>query len=284
MAEQNTTPKKVTVITVVINRIESIRETIEDTLSQTYSNLEYIVVDGGSSDGTLDVIKNYSDKIIWKSEPDNGIYDAMMKGVRMATGEWILFRNVGDFFYNHYSIENIFSEYNDNGEDLIMGGVRNFTNDYYKDELPQYPQQHYFDCMPAWHPATFIRRSTQLRYPFPSQYKQSADYWFFISVLKEGGTYFKTKHIVSIFDMRHGASTDNYDITLSENLNIFVSFDAPKEKIKLLEKKLSHQMIKMKRRKWLYWDWHYKIMRWYYCYYKDKEWHRYSSLSQLFGS
>lgn len=66
-------------------------------LNQTYSNIEYIIIDGGSTDGTIDIIKRYDDKITyWQSEPDNGIYDAMNKGIQKANGEWINFMNAGD--------------------------------------------------------------------------------------------------------------------------------------------------------------------------------------------
>lgn len=88
---------KVSVITVVYNDVKNIEKTIKNVLKQTYTNLEYVVVDGASKDGTLDIIKRYEGKLRWISEPDKGIYDAMQKGANSATGEWIIFRNCGDF-------------------------------------------------------------------------------------------------------------------------------------------------------------------------------------------
>lgn len=279
---QRNLPPKVTVITVVFNRTESIRATIEDTLCQTYSNLEYIIVDGGSTDGTLAVIKSFSDKIKWISEPDNGIFDAMMKGAKMASGSWLLYRNVGDYFYNHHVIADVFNEYKDSGEDFIMGGLRRFANNYYFDEFSDYPHRNYFEAMPAPHPSTFIRRSVQLRYPFPLQYKQSADYWFFISVLKAGGAFLKVPFIITIFDARKGATADHYDKSLQEDLLIFETFGAPSQYIDTMKKKLYHVIKVNKRQRLFYWDWFYKFTRWYFGYYKGK-WKRYHHFTELFG-
>jgi glycosyltransferase involved in cell wall biosynthesis len=271
---------KVTVITVVLNRIESIKSTIEDTLGQTYSNLEYIVIDGGSSDGTLEVIKSFSDRLLWISEPDNGIFDAMMKGARMASGNWLLFRNAGDYFYNNHIIADVFDNFKDNGEDIIIGGMRRFVNKYYIDEFSDYPNKNYFEAMPSPHPSTFIRRSIQLKFPFPPQYKQSADYWFFINVLKNGGTFLKLPYIISVFDARMGATVEHYDKSLKEDISIFETFGAPIQYIDEIKDKLNHLTKVNKRRKRFYWKWFYFFTRWYYGYYKGG-WKRYYRFSEL---
>jgi glycosyltransferase involved in cell wall biosynthesis len=83
----------IAVITVVRNGEKTLEQTILSAINQTYTNVEYIVVDGASTDGTLDIIRKYDDRIgYWVSEPDEGIYDAMNKGIDLATGEWINFR------------------------------------------------------------------------------------------------------------------------------------------------------------------------------------------------
>ncbi len=102
---------KITVITVVRNDVGNIRTTIESCLAQSWENVEYIVIDGQSNDGTTDIVMEYSDsisKIV--CEPDNGIYEAMNKGVRLATGEWLIFLNSGDTFVSERTIEDIFSD------------------------------------------------------------------------------------------------------------------------------------------------------------------------------
>lgn len=102
--------KKITVVTVCFNAEKVLEQTMLSVLSQTYKDIEYLVIDGGSKDGTLDIIKKYSDKVKWISEPDKGIYDAMNKAVKMASGEWINFMNAGDCFASIDVWENVFSK------------------------------------------------------------------------------------------------------------------------------------------------------------------------------
>lgn len=91
----------ISIITVSYNAESTIEETILSVLNQTYPNIEYIIIDGGSLDKTVEIIKKYSDKIsYWRSEPDNGIYDAMNKGLHVAAGEWCLFLGADDIFYS----------------------------------------------------------------------------------------------------------------------------------------------------------------------------------------
>ncbi len=90
-------PLKISVVTVCYNAVDTIEETMLSVLNQTYPHVEYIVIDGGSTDGTVDIIKKYSNRIAhWVSEPDRGIYDAMNKGIAAATGDYIINMNVGD--------------------------------------------------------------------------------------------------------------------------------------------------------------------------------------------
>lgn len=91
--------KKITVITVVYNGVKLIEKTILSVLNQNYKHLEYIIIDGGSTDGTLDIIKKYDDKInYYVSEKDKGIFDAMNKGIEVSTGNGLIFLNAGDYF------------------------------------------------------------------------------------------------------------------------------------------------------------------------------------------
>ena len=112
----------VTVITVVRNSVSLLEETILSVINQTYQNIEYIIIDGDSNDGTIDIIKRYEDKIsLWISEPDRGIYDAMNKGLDLAKGEWINFMNAGDKFFNDSVIESIFKTERYDQYELIYG-------------------------------------------------------------------------------------------------------------------------------------------------------------------
>lgn len=99
----------ISIVTVVYNGEKYLEETIESVINQTYDNVEYIIIDGGSTDGTRDIIKKYEDKIdYWVSERDKGIYDAMNKGILLSRGHWLNFMNAGDIFVN----DNILKEIN----------------------------------------------------------------------------------------------------------------------------------------------------------------------------
>jgi len=97
------------IITVNLNNEVGLSKTIESVQNQTYRDYEYIIIDGGSIDGSLNILNEYSQIFThWVSEPDSGIYDAMNKGIKFAKGEWIIFMNSGDFFANKNVLENIF--------------------------------------------------------------------------------------------------------------------------------------------------------------------------------
>lgn len=112
---------KITVITVCFNAVRSIEPTIRSVINQTYPCIEYIIIDGNSSDGTLDIIKKYDDRIThWISEPDHGIYDAMNKGVKSATGDYILMMNSGDSFAADDTVEKAVALF-DGDADVFFG-------------------------------------------------------------------------------------------------------------------------------------------------------------------
>lgn len=206
----------------------------------------------------------------------------MMKGARKATGEWIIFRNVGDYFYSKTVVEDVFSEYEDHGESLIIGGTRYFVNHYFSDKFRNYPQKSYFEEDPAHHTSTFIRRVAQLKYPYPEKYKYAADCWFFITVLRNNDKFCKTNKIIGVYDNRKGATADNYDQTLKEIIDIFKSYGAPPEIVEHLKKRLKHLLTVKKRRRFFLFNIFYKFTRWYFGYYRGG-WHKYNSLPELFG-
>lgn len=113
---------KISVVTVCYNAVNTIEKTISSVINQTYSDIEYIIIDGGSKDGTIELIKKYADYITyWVSESDSGIYHAMNKGIEAATGEWINFMNSGDIFATRDVIQNIFASNINENTDIIYG-------------------------------------------------------------------------------------------------------------------------------------------------------------------
>ena len=120
----------ISVITVSYNAVSTIEQTILSVINQTYSNIEYIIIDGGSTDGTIDIIRRYEDKIAyWVSEPDRGIYDAMNKGASKANGEYIAFLNSDDWY--ELDAVSIIAQFADGKTDLISGIIKLYKNNIF---------------------------------------------------------------------------------------------------------------------------------------------------------
>lgn len=129
----------ISIITVVYNGEKYLEETILSVINQTYNNIEYIIIDGGSTDGTIDIIKKYEDKICyWVSEPDKGIYDAMNKGIDFAAGDFAIFMNSGDIFFKNDTIEKVVENIED--ENKVYFGRAKINNDI---SSWLYPTKHY---------------------------------------------------------------------------------------------------------------------------------------------
>ena len=113
---------KISVITVVYNDAKNIRQTMESFFSQTWEDKELIVIDGGSTDGTVDIIKEYSDRLgYWCSEKDKGVYDAMNKGMKHAKGDWVNILNCGDYYFSDHSLADAIRNCDAENADIIYG-------------------------------------------------------------------------------------------------------------------------------------------------------------------
>jgi glycosyltransferase involved in cell wall biosynthesis len=187
---QQITSPKITVVTVTYNAQKYLEQTIKSVIEQDYSNIEYIIIDGASTDGTIDIIKKYEKYInYWISEPDSGIYDAMNKGIDVATGQWINFMNAGDSFSSKDSVWNII-EFLISGINLFYGGT-NFINN--KNKIIAYSPpndlKNIFFKMPCVHQSLFVRTSIMKRYKFNTNFKINADLDFLLKCHKDNFKY-----------------------------------------------------------------------------------------------
>jgi len=119
----------ISIVTVCLNNAKELEKTIKSVIAQKYSNKEFIIIDGSSTDGTLDIISRYKEVIsCWTSEKDNGIYDAMNKGISFARGDFINFLNAGDYYYNNDVLETVASRMQLNSDAGILYGLsENFS-------------------------------------------------------------------------------------------------------------------------------------------------------------
>lgn len=208
------------IITINFNNCDGLRRTIESVVNQTNDNYEYIVIDGGSTDGSVDVIQKYSDRIsYWVSEKDDGIYNAMNKGVRHAHGDYCLFLNSGDSFYDkHVLNKNLLS---DNKSDIVVGrlvsdsdGMELFSPP--SDDISMY----YFYTSTLPHQASFIKTKLLKQYPYDESLKIVSDWKFFVETIIFH--HCKVGFIdvpIAKFDMT-GISTSNASKTWDEKMKV----------------------------------------------------------------
>lgn len=178
----NTDELKVSIITVSYNSKNTIEQTIQSVLHQTYSNTEYIIIDGGSTDGTINIIDKYNEHIaFWISEPDQGISDAFNKGIHKATGDIVGIINSDDW-YELDTIEKIVNEFKKNSEVGFVFGDQNYVDLTGKLLFTQKGDSNYekiirFDMPSIPHPTVFLRRQIYQKFGgFSLEYKTAMDY------------------------------------------------------------------------------------------------------------
>jgi glycosyltransferase involved in cell wall biosynthesis len=169
----------ISVITVVYNGQQYLAQTIQSIMAQSYKNIEYIIIDGGSTDGTVDIIRKYEKHISkWISEPDKGLYDAMNKGIQMASGDYIGIVNADDY-YEPNTVELIVNELGKGNTADVFFGDLFFISPYFPKKvlLDDYKGQNLEQSLTIWHPTVFVKRICYQTYGgFDLQYRIAADY------------------------------------------------------------------------------------------------------------
>lgn len=199
---------KITIITVSYNCADSLECTIKSVMNQSYLDKEYIIIDGASSDNTCNIIKKYENMVTkYISEPDYGIYDAMNKGIDLATGEWIIFMNSGDVFHDNYVIENVFSDDFDDNIGIVYGDIELlFSNGLKVLKRMNHISEERIP-MEICHQAVFTRTYILKEIKYDLSYKIIADRKSFIDIYKMGMKFKYVPFVISEFDSVKGVSS-----------------------------------------------------------------------------
>lgn len=186
---------KISIITASYNSVKTLGETMESVLSQTYADWEYIVVDGGSMDGTVDLIKKYEKRFCgrmkWTSEPDKGIYDAMNKGILKSKGDVVGILNSDDYFTTNDVLSSVASVLSAKDLDAVYGDIH-FINEGEPDKVVRYySSRHFkpfwlrFGFMPA-HPSFYVRRAVyQKAGLYDTSYKIGSDFEMMVRLFRK---------------------------------------------------------------------------------------------------
>ena len=179
---------KISIITVALNSEKTIKDTLKSVISQSYKSIEYIVIDGGSTDGTRDIIKKYkSDIDIFISEPDTGIYDALNKGIQVATGDIIAILHSDDLFYDQFVVSDMVNRMVDTGSEFCFSDL--IIVDLTGEKILRYYMAHYYKkwlFRIGWlppHPTCFIKKSLFNEFGlYSTRYKVAGDFDFLVRI------------------------------------------------------------------------------------------------------
>jgi glycosyltransferase involved in cell wall biosynthesis len=212
---------KISIITVVYNNVSHIEQTIVSVLDQTYKDIEYIIIDGGSTDGTVNIIKRHHDDIAyWISESDRGIYDAMNKGIKKARGEYVYFLNSGDTLIDKNVLSHVSKELSF-GTDYLFGRAKKIHKKYFIWLTTSMNKLKYGKA--PCHQATFVKKTVleKINY-FDIMYQSAADLDMFCRLYFGGYTYFESSILISEF--LAGGFSSNKKISYSETVKIIKKY------------------------------------------------------------
>jgi len=219
---------KISVVTVSFNTHDIIEKTLQSVTAQDYKNLEYIVIDGGSTDHAQDIIEQYTDKIAYYvSEHDGGIYYGMNKGIDAATGQWLLFMNAGDIFADSHVVTDIADFINCHPEaDVVYGNSMQVLE--YGTYVVKPKEAYMNNRMSISHQATFVKLDLLKSHKFDTRYRYAADFEQLSHFYLSGYKFVYCDRLVATVEMTDGATyrhfiesaNEMYDIIESRGINI----------------------------------------------------------------
>jgi glycosyltransferase involved in cell wall biosynthesis len=213
---------RISVITINLNNLSGLRRTVESVFLQDYPQIEYLIIDGGSKDGSVDYIKSNESKLTyWISEKDKGIYDAMNKGIIRAKGKYLLFLNSGDYFFSSKSLSSLIE--NNITKGIIYGNMG--VEKEGKIEVKKYPRLltiDYFKNGTIPHPSSLIKRSLFEKFGnYNTNYKIISDWAFFLdAIIKSNVSYLYVDTNVSIFNLNGVSSQPESYKIISEEMDL----------------------------------------------------------------
>jgi glycosyltransferase involved in cell wall biosynthesis len=240
---------KYSIITINFNHRDGLRKTIESVIIQSCKNYEFIVIDGGSTDGSREFIEQYSANInYWVSEPDKGIYNAMNKGIKAANGEYLIFMNSGDTFYDEKALESSLPYMND---DIVQGIAKNQDMSETPLCLVEIPGKTQLFSPSLHHQSCFFRKKLFEHSLYDENYKIVADWKFYIEqLIFYHCTFLRMPVKVAIYE-GGGISDTSKDIDFEERKKVIAGIEKLlKEKglYDLWEKELLHVKFTTKQR------------------------------------
>lgn len=212
----------VSIITVVLNNAKGLFSTLQSLFNLRFQNIEIIVIDGASTDGTVDVIQKYQDYLsYWISEPDKGIYDAMNKGLARATGEWVNFMNAGDLFFDPHVLSKIFTAESVRADVIYGDSIARYPA--FQAMRKATPPEDLWKGMVSCHQAMFFRTNLINEAGYKTEGCFSADFEMVLRLFMTGKHFEYIPETVAVFDTR-GLSNLNMLKSARSNFEILRSF------------------------------------------------------------
>lgn len=232
----------ISIVTIVYNDFINVEKTILSVLNQTYEDVQYIVIDGASTDKTLTLVEKYKDKIdVIVSEPDNGIYDALNKSLDYVKGDWVVFMNSGDFFYSNNVLMNIFAHSNFDNIDVVYGNVSIGDKG---DIVKPRSLNLFWKGLPFNHQCSFTRASILFEEKFDLTYSISSVHDFFYKLYLNKYNFKYVNEVVAVYDLTGVSATSS--LWLWDNFRINLKFSKKKMHL-VLGALILHSLSKVKK-------------------------------------